>query len=439
MTAQTQRYTGRIAGLDVARGLAVLGMFTAHIGPEVDHPLGSWLLQLAHGRSSILFAVLAGVSLAILTGRNIPYEGREMARARLRILGRAFTLFAIAAIVGLMNSYVAIILAHYAVWFILATACVRWRWRTLVAAATGCWLVGPFVRAYGSWLLENLSMFGTGPENFLVDILLNGMYPGVIFMGFVFAGMALGRLDITRATAAGTVFGLGLVFTLIGYGSAYLATEALDLNAPESEISVSSWSKEASFKAEDFAESDEMAFGSVDADPGSAASSFYDASGWADIDDKGYWHNGEGPEWNDFEAPGAADLIPAEAHSGTVTEAVGSGGFALALIGLLLLANSWIGRVLYPVGAVGSMPLTAYSLHIVIIWAVPGMTFPATGWPLCLLAGGMMIFCSIWRPLLGRGPLERLMYRNSVRLADAIVGPSGADPVEAATRTAASA
>lgn len=76
------RYTGRIAAFDIARGLAVLGMFIAHVGPEREGLTG-WLLGLADGRSSILFATLAGVSLAILTGRNVPYTGVEWLQAKI--------------------------------------------------------------------------------------------------------------------------------------------------------------------------------------------------------------------------------------------------------------------------------------------------------------------------------------------------------------------
>jgi uncharacterized membrane protein YeiB len=58
------------------------------------------------------------------------------------------------------------------------------------------------------------------------------------------------------------------------------------------------------------------------------------------------------------------------AHSGGVLETVGSGGFALAVVGLCLLICRTPARiVLLPVRAVGSMPLTAYVGQIVA-WAV---------------------------------------------------------------------
>src|SRR4051812_8710723 len=57
------RRPGRVTGLDVARALAVFGMLGAHfagVPADIDASPSSWL-GVVHGRSSILFAVLAGV------------------------------------------------------------------------------------------------------------------------------------------------------------------------------------------------------------------------------------------------------------------------------------------------------------------------------------------------------------------------------------------
>ncbi|MFD8816420.1 hypothetical protein ACFV23_34305, partial [Streptomyces sp. NPDC059627] len=77
--------TGRLVGIDLARGLAVFGMYAAHVGPDVTvgGPVG-FLLETARGRSSALFALLAGFSLIIITGRAQPRYGRARAHARAR-------------------------------------------------------------------------------------------------------------------------------------------------------------------------------------------------------------------------------------------------------------------------------------------------------------------------------------------------------------------
>ena len=65
----------RIVGIDVARGLAVLGMMTAHVGP--DDPYG--FSELADGRPASLFVVLAGLSLGLLSGGAVTGD-RDPAR-----------------------------------------------------------------------------------------------------------------------------------------------------------------------------------------------------------------------------------------------------------------------------------------------------------------------------------------------------------------------
>ncbi|UVK35557.1 hypothetical protein LHFGNBLO_006355 (plasmid) [Mesorhizobium sp. AR10] len=50
----------RLAGIDLARGLAVFGMYAVHVGPGGGEGLVGGVMQFAYGRSSVLFAVLTG-------------------------------------------------------------------------------------------------------------------------------------------------------------------------------------------------------------------------------------------------------------------------------------------------------------------------------------------------------------------------------------------
>ena len=72
---------GRLIGLDVARCLALLGMVATHVlderTPGGDLTTAQWL---AGGRASALFAVLAGVSLALMEAHwNEPNRVFELA------------------------------------------------------------------------------------------------------------------------------------------------------------------------------------------------------------------------------------------------------------------------------------------------------------------------------------------------------------------------
>jgi hypothetical protein len=86
---------GRLVGLDLARGLAVFGMYAVHVGPAPgqDGVVG-FLMELAQGRSSALFAVLAGFAVALITGRRTPKEGLAGRQAVAKVIIRAVILWA---------------------------------------------------------------------------------------------------------------------------------------------------------------------------------------------------------------------------------------------------------------------------------------------------------------------------------------------------------
>ncbi|MEH3076040.1 MAG: heparan-alpha-glucosaminide N-acetyltransferase domain-containing protein [Quadrisphaera sp.] len=61
----------RLVGVDAARGLALLGMMGTHLVSRTTADGGvSWVYEVFSGRASALFAVLAGVGLALSTGRT---------------------------------------------------------------------------------------------------------------------------------------------------------------------------------------------------------------------------------------------------------------------------------------------------------------------------------------------------------------------------------
>ena len=119
-------------------------MFGAHlrIGDELTTDPSTWA-AVVDGRSSILFATLAGVSMALLSGRTHPADGVELVRARLRIAVRAAWVFAIGAVLEWLDTFVAIILGVYAVLFVLALPFLRWPPRRLLVAAGVIAVAGP--------------------------------------------------------------------------------------------------------------------------------------------------------------------------------------------------------------------------------------------------------------------------------------------------------
>src|SRR6478735_4638276 len=111
----------RLAGIDAARGLALLGMMATHVLPifETDPQLTPTLVGLVFsGRAAALFAVLAGIGLALSTGKERLLEGAALWGARRGIALRALVIGAVGLCLGGLEVNIAVILVHYAVLFL---------------------------------------------------------------------------------------------------------------------------------------------------------------------------------------------------------------------------------------------------------------------------------------------------------------------------------
>ncbi|HZK05717.1 MAG TPA: heparan-alpha-glucosaminide N-acetyltransferase domain-containing protein [Actinomycetaceae bacterium] len=346
----------RLIGIDAARGLALVGMMAAHIGVTTwgfvpSEGLVGWL-GLAHGRPSILFAVVGGFSLGILSGRVTPHHGEKLVHTRLRVLVRATLLLVVGALLDLLGTDIAVILGHYATWFAFALPFLRWPVRRLFALAGVIAVIGPVLHLY---LPDLLDTWGFSPwlrsgNSALTDFLLTGSYPGVVWMAYIFTGLALARLEWDSVLKISRLLGAGVMAMIAGYGGSALA---LRLFAPD-------WPPEA--------ETD-----------------------WATI----------------------GDLLNAEPHADTFFEALGSGGVAVTVIAVFMLIARYAAWTLAPLAAVGSMSLTVYSLHIVWVAALPG--WPETNAMLAWMALTFIVFAMVWKFFFGRGPFEHWMYVVTVK------------------------
>ena len=119
-------------------------------------------------------------------------------------------------------------------------------------------------------------------------------------------------------------------------------------------------------------------------------------------------------------------------------EALGNVGVCALLVAMMLaltaLARRSVRRVattiLSPVIAMGAMPLSIYTIHLVVIsLAIREEDGVVTddSWALVIgLVAGSMVFAWLWRRYLGRGPLERALRWASGRdRADAAPATSG--------------
>ncbi|WP_017594010.1 heparan-alpha-glucosaminide N-acetyltransferase domain-containing protein [Nocardiopsis potens] len=371
--------------MDAARALAVFGMLTVHLGVGslglaglAGEGAAEAFHGLTRGRSSALFAFLAGLSLALMTGRTVPLRGRELRRPIARILVRALALALLGGFLDLLGAPVAVILTYYAGFFLLALPMLPLGAPALAAIAAAVALAGPQL----SYLIRS-AMGGDGVRedsiNGVADLLLTGYYPAATFMAFVAAGMAVGRLDLHSARVRLGLAGTGAGLAALGYGGSRVLLHplgGLDRIAAD------------------------LAGGS---DPAFTAT----MRAWVE-EQLGQMHGQvpvDSPSW----------LLIASPHSGTTFEAVGAVGSSLLVLAACLVAADRAGALLYPLAAAGSMALTVYAGHILVM-ASEGMSHLDTApfrWE--AFVGTALVLCTLWRLLLGRGPLERGLGR----LADA--------------------
>ncbi len=347
LAARWSRLNGadRIAGVDLARGLAVLGMLAAHLLVIADVWLWSdpatWV-GIVDGRSSILFATLAGVSIGLVTGGESPPASGRLAVALGRLAVRAGLLWALGLLLVLTGVPVHVILPAYAILFLLTLPFTRLGSRALLTIALALGLLMPFAQP----LLDGLPLWRSpaGPD---IEVLLGWNYPFPVWIAFLLAGLGVARAGIRSRSVQWRMLAGGAIASVLGYGLTALG---------------------------------------------------------------------------DPVHPYLQAVWTAAPHSSGVGEVIGSGGFAIAVLGACLLlctradgsALTVVSWLTLPLRATGAMPLTAYTMQL-LVWAVaasallgdPGdlSGFRALDpfWPLTI---AVVSFCTLWALLIGRGPLE---------------------------------
>ena len=174
-------------------------MMTAHVGPD-DHgpvPPGGFS-QLADGRPAALFVVLAGVSLALLSGGAAPVVGTRLVQARVRILVRALLLFALGELLILLATPVVVILPTYGLLFAIGL-----RRAALVpggAAHRGGGRRRRRARRSARRIAARLE--GARPT-VLAEITVGHYYPAIVWTAYLLVGLAVGRSDLRSTRLRG--------------------------------------------------------------------------------------------------------------------------------------------------------------------------------------------------------------------------------------------
>lgn len=380
---------------------------TVHAVPNTDPTTGQATLtgELLAGRSAALFAVLAGVGLALLCGgRDADRPSAAVGWERRVIAVRAVIIIAIGMLVAMLPSGAAIILVHYGVLFLLALPFLRLGAAALAGLAAAWVVLAPAVY----WYLQNAlrpGEVGAGtmeppdrlwsspsvvdlatPQLLGLDLLVTGYYPLLLWPAYLFAGMAIGRMDLRRLSTA--------VWLAAGGAAVAAATWLLGrtmlerLPVEERMLQVSGWHP-------DVVRGELLT--------GSHHLPLVTEPGW---------------------------FLLVTPHQGSTVDLLHTLSAAVAVVGLcLLLARlKWL---IAPLAGAGAMPLSLYVGHLVVLalWrgeqpdGQPWAPMPEAFWQLS--AESMALWLAAAALLLGlvkvllrrRGPLEALTHSAGVAVA----------------------
>jgi uncharacterized membrane protein len=372
----------RLLGVDAARGVALVGMMSVHVNPSIATDGGtSTTYLIASGRSAALFAVLAGVGLALASGGPAPRRGRSLAAAMAATLARAAVLGVVGLLLGAFESGLAIILVYYALLFVVAVPFLGLGPRVLLPLAAAAALVTPLISqwmrgsmpppSYGNPVVESLGH----PFDLWRELAVTGYYPVLTWSAYILAGLGIGRLALgTSRTARGVMLG-GAALAVAAWAISWLLLNpGGGLEAIEA---AGAGSSPISGRPLDIA----------------LTTSFYGTTPTT----TSWW------------------LAVAAPHSGSPFDLMHTIGTACFVLGAMLLLARVARPAVWPLAAIGSMTFTLYSLHVVLISTALPDTIPnALLWHVLIA----LAIAVPWRMFVGRGPLEAV----AAVVADAAAG-----------------
>ena len=379
------RAQGRLVGLDAARFLALLGMMATHLlATRADSGDPTWVAEVLSGRASALFALLAGVSLSLMTGGPHPLQAEARVARSAGLLVRALVVGVLGLVLGGVDSGIAVILVNDAVLLAIGVLLVGCSARVLAVLCLLATLVTPMLlwwlrpglppRGYDSPSIEGLEE----PGRLVSEVLFTGYYPVLVWISYLLAGMALGRLDLRRVR--GRVLGLvALSAALVAAAAEVASDRLLARGGTVRRLDRDLW----------------LLVGRDDEEALERLHRLIDTGLYGQTPVDGAW------QW----------LLVSAPHSSTTFDLLRTGGAALAVVALLvwwLRALTGPARRLVAVltGA-GAMTLTLYTLHVLMS---SDLLPPNEGRQGSVVQVVVVVVAGAVVALLGRrGPLEGLV------------------------------
>jgi uncharacterized membrane protein len=357
-----------VVGVDAARGVALIGMMATHVFPPGfadGSPTAATVI--AAGRAVSTFVLVAGVGMAFLAGGR---GGKPAAAAGLVV--RALLIGLLGLVFGLLAPENGIdgILPFYGVFFLLAVPLLWLGRRALIAVTAVAFLLGPVVLVVTAGLPRaatdpTLATLVQDPGGLLLQLFLTGEYPAVVYLGYLAAGLAIGRLDLSSRRVGWALVGGGLV---LAAGSRVVSWILLHPLGGLARLTA------------------EIPPGDVPA---------------AELGQRLLWEAYPMPTWWYLALP--------TPHSHTPVDLVHTLGCAMAVLGALLLLSrvDTLRRLLSPLAAAGELSLTLYCAHLVVL--ASGILSDQPMLLLLAMVLGALAVAVAWRRTVGRGPLETLV------------------------------
>lgn len=384
----------RIVGLDAARGFALLGMIAIHVLPAYNEYTGepTFIWTLFAGHAAALFAVLAGITVALLTGGSRPHVGSRRKRSRTSLITRALLIFVLGLLLDQLHLTVYNILPYYGLMFLLAVPLISLRIRYLQLGVAAFATLGPVAvfltnqwGGYTTILNPQFSDLFNMPVDTFITLFIGGTYPAATWMTYLCLGMAVGRLNLHWLINHVNLIIVGGFLSVVGF---VMSTFLVDYAGGFRQLYYYS----DGYEAQDI--TDIIDYGPQDHLP----------------TDTWWWLTINGP------------------HTNTPFSILSSAGLALVLIGVFLVTARVSRYILEPLISIGSMSLTLYTVHLLSLFLFSSTfkTEPVLWFIIQVL--GALIFGVGWHLAVGRGPLESVISRTCSRVAVALV-PDSPEPV----------
>ncbi|MEX5237388.1 heparan-alpha-glucosaminide N-acetyltransferase domain-containing protein [Kocuria arenosa] len=362
------------AGIDAARGLALVGLMSVQFLPDHDPrtQAPTWTHLLFSEASAALFTLLAGVGLALGSGGRFPHRGRWLAADRVGVAVRAVLIAVVGLGIGALMPEGAPadnILIYCGVFFVLAIPFLHLSATALFVCAAVCWMVGPLLMqaltdvlpAHSSSHLSWAEVVEE-PGGTVSQLLVTGTYPALSYITCLLVGLGVGRVHL-RDT------GIQVRLLAVGAGLVVLARTA-DIFGPD-------------------------AFGGrgrVLTTSGTGA----DELGRVLVTGPDSWPT-DAARWLAVTTP----------PTDTVWAIAAGLGMALLVLGSFMLVSRKSGAWLLRLSAMGAMALSLYTAHLVALSCEVRYDVPVIGFVIHL--GAAVLFAVGWQRALGQGPLERVL------------------------------